>query len=312
MLTLYSKNNIKCMPITKLAPAKINLFLHITGKRPDGYHNLQTVFRLIDLYDTLTFSVSDKPIGDNLPVTLANADSITDNPADNLIVKASVALLAFVKNQQILSLDNIKNLPTIEINLDKKIPMGAGLGGGSSDCATTLMTLNELWQLHLNKQQLQEIGAKLGADVPIFIFGQDAIAEGIGEVLTFIKLPPQRFLLLKPAAHINTKLLFGNEQLKRDCPSFSHEFLQTHREQFVDNLSENFDNVFESVVTDLTGDVKIALDYLKNLATITHTTPRMTGSGSCVLLPLPADIKDDSLANWQNNAPCHSFIVNTL
>ncbi len=151
--------------LTQQSPAKINLFLHITGKRPDGYHNLQTVFRLIDLYDTLTFSHTDKTIGDNLPVTLSNAERVTDNPTDNLIIKAAIALLAFAKNHQILSDWQIAQLPIVDIHLDKHIPMGAGLGGGSSNCATALMTLNTLWQLGLSNEQLRLIGAKLGADV---------------------------------------------------------------------------------------------------------------------------------------------------
>lgn len=294
------------------APAKLNLFLHITGKRPDGYHNLQTVFRLIDLYDTLTFDVTDKTLGDNLPVTLTNADNITENPADNLIVKASVALLNFAKNNQRLTDEQIHQLPHIAIQLDKKIPMGAGLGGGSSDCATTLMALNEIWQLNLTNAQLRQIGASLGADVPIFIFGQDALAEGIGEILTPIHLPPQRFLLLKPNTHINTKLLFGSDNLQRNCPSFSHDFLQGHSEQFTDSLSDNFSNVFEPVVTALSTDVKQALDFLQSLATITETTPRLTGSGSCVFLPLAEGIEQNTLTTWQAEAPCASFLVNTL
>lgn len=297
--------------ITQYAPAKINLFLHITGKRPDGYHNLQTVFRLIDLYDTLTFENTYKPNLGQLPITLSNADTITDHPSDNLIVKASIALLDFVKVYQLLSEQQIHHLPIIHLSLDKQIPMGAGLGGGSSDCATTLMTLNQIWQLNLSNEQLQNIGAKLGADVPIFIFGQDAIAEGIGEILTPIDLAPQQFLLLKPNAHINTKLLFGNDKLKRDCPSFSHEFLQHYSGEFSDNLSQNFSNVFEPVVEDLSYDVKQALDYLKTLVPYNHATPRLTGSGSCVFLPILDRIDTATLDTWQKKAPCQSFIVHT-
>lgn len=297
-------------PITTHAPAKINLFLHITGRRTDGYHNLQTVFRRISLYDTLTFATTSQPIGDNLPVTLINAEAVTAQSSDNLIVKASLALLAFAK-KTIADLD-IHQLPIIDITLDKKIPMGAGLGGGSSDCATTLMTLNQLWQLGLSNAQLQAIGAKLGADVPIFIFGQDAIGEGIGEMLTPIELPPQRFLLLKPNAHINTKVLFGNAKLQRNCPSFSHDFLQQHSEQFTDNLSDNFSNVFEPVVRALSPQVDDALNFLQMLAQQTHTTPRMTGSGSCVFLPVPAHIDDRTLTAWQANARCQSYVVKTL
>lgn len=299
-------------PITQLSPAKINLFLHITGKRPDGYHDLQTVFRLIDLYDTLTFTMSGQPIGYNLPVNLSNAHAITDNPIDNLIVKASIALLDFAKNNQRLSESDIRNLPRIDIQLDKKIPMGAGLGGGSSNCATTLIALDKIWQLGFDNQQLQTIGVKLGADVPIFIFGKDAIAEGIGEILTPIELPPQRFLLLKPDSHINTRLLFSHEQLQRNCTKFSQDFLHNHREQFSDNLSKNFCNVFEPVVTALADDVKQALVFLQSIAQVTHTTPRLTGSGSGMFLPLPKEITDETVQQWQHQSPCASFMVQSL
>lgn len=300
-------------PATKYtvhAPAKINLFLHITGRRADGYHNLQTVFRRISLYDTLTFTPTSQPIADKLPVNLINAETVTAQSTDNLIVKASLALLDFVKKTA--SDFNINHLPIIDIALDKKIPMGAGLGGGSSDCATTLITLNQLWQLGLSNAQLQAIGATLGADVPIFIFGKDAIGEGIGEILTPIELPPQRFLLLKPNAHINTKVLFGNAKLQRNCPSFSHDFLQGHSEQFTDNLSNDFSNVFEPVVIDLSKDIKQAFDFLQAIAKITNTTPRLTGSGSCVFLPVGDNITDSQLSAWQQQSPCPTYVVKSL
>ncbi len=298
--------------IVQYAPAKLNLFLHITGKRPDGYHNLQTVFRLINLYDTLTFDITNKPNLGQLPIQLKNAETITEAVGDNLIVKASLAMLNFVKNQSLFSQSQIDNLPIVNIRLDKQIPMGAGLGGGSSDCATTLMMLNDIWQLNLSNQQIRDIGATLGADVPIFIFGQDAIAEGIGEILTPIDLLPQRFLLLKPNAHINTKVLFGNSELHRNCPIFSHTYLRQHTADFTDNLSIEFSNVFEPVVKTLSNEITNALDYLSELAKSTGTTPRLTGSGSCVFLPLPTSLGAKQLNQWQQQAPCQSWVVNSL
>ena len=298
--------------ITQQSPAKINLFLHITGKRPDGYHNLQTVFRLIDLCDTLTFSHTDKTIGDNLPVTLTNAEHVTDNPADNLIIKAAIALLAFAKNHQILSDSQIAQLPIVDIHLDKHIPMGAGLGGGSSNCATALMTLNTLWQLGLSNEQLRLIGAKLGADVPIFIFGKDAIAEGIGEILTPIDLPAQQFLLLKPDAHISTAELFAHPLLKRDCASLSHDYLQSHCHAFTNQLTDGFTNVFEPVVCALSADVNAAMNVLMTLAATTRTTPRMTGSGSCVLLPVPSDFDKNSIKHGLQSSPFQAYWMHTL
>ena len=182
-------------------PAKINLFLHITGKRADGYHNLQTVFRLIDLCDTLIASVSaaQRTIRQNTAaldvldfVSLSCDTPITDNIRSNLIIKAAAALLAHA--YQTLSPDQIATLPAINLHLSKRIPMGAGLGGGSSDCASALRLLNTIWQLQLSSPELQAIGAKLGADVPIFIFGQDAIAQGIGEPVSYthLTLPTNR------------------------------------------------------------------------------------------------------------------------
>lgn len=298
--------------ITQKSPAKINLFLHILGKRDDGYHNLQTVFRLINFYDTLTFTTNQCQINQQFPVNLINAHHITENPTDNLIIKASLALLNFVKQQSKFHQNVIEQLPIIDIHLDKKIPMGAGLGGGSSNCATTLMTLNNIWQLQLTQQELQQIGATLGADVPIFIFGQDAIAEGIGEILTPIQLAPQRLLLVTPNVHINTKQLFANEQLKRDCPSFSHAFLQENCEKFTDNLTDKFNNVFEPVVKSLSKDVDNILKKLQNFANITQTTPRMTGSGSCVFLPLPMSLTDSQIIDWQQQMDCPSYVVETI
>ncbi|WP_019520591.1 4-(cytidine 5'-diphospho)-2-C-methyl-D-erythritol kinase [Faucicola boevrei] len=319
--------NITHQPIHKLSPAKINLFLHITNKRDDGYHNLQSVFRLINLYDTLTFRQTSQQISanfspDNLPIDLSiqqqngSTQAITKNLSDNLIARASLALLEFARNQQKLSIEQISQLPMIDIQLNKKLPMGAGLGGGSSNCATTLTTLNELWQLHFSQHELIQIGASLGADVPIFVFGQDVIAEGIGERLTPIELPSQRLLLLMPNSHINTAQLFANADLKRDCPALPHAFLREHKADFTDRLSDNFGNVFEPIVTLLSQPVHQALQYLQGLASFTNTTPRMTGSGSCVFLPLPMQIKnqigEQTLIDWQKNTPCQSVIVDTL
>lgn len=298
--------------ITVQSPAKINLFLHITGKRADGYHNLQTVFRLIDMYDTLTFTITNQPNLGKLPIILTTNNAITDNPNDNLIMKAGLALLDFAKQQRNVDEGFIQQLSVIHIDLQKHIPMGAGLGGGSSNCATTLKQLNEIWQLNFSSEQLQQIGTKLGADVPIFIVGQDAIAEGIGEILTPIDLPKQRFLLVMPNVHINTKQLFDNKQLKRDCTPFTLDFLQKNVELFTDVLNENFYNVFQPVVTNLSPDINHYLQQLFNFAKITQTTPRMTGSGSCLFLPLPMTVEEQQIREWQTKIVCPSKVVMTL
>ena len=302
-------------------PAKINLFLHITGRRTDGYHNLQTVFRLIDLCDTLTASVSaaqrtrttqqDTATLDVLDLVRLTCDTpITDDIRSNLIIKAAAALLAHA--YQTLSPDQIATLPAINLHLSKRIPMGAGLGGGSSDCASALHLLNKIWQLKLSSMELQAIGVKLGADVPIFIFGQDAIAQGIGEQLTPIDLPPQRFLLLMPDDHINTARLFAHSDLRRNCPTLSLHDIDQRQADYLDHMNAPFGNVFEPVVSQLSQPVQTALNYLQVLSATTQTTARLTGSGGSVFLPLPKGIDNHTLQNWQQRAPCRAIVVHTL
>lgn len=312
--------------ITRLSPAKINLFLHITGKRADGYHNLQTVFRLLDWGDYLHFSIADKLIStiDNSVnnsrvdinslcgqlLTLAGADTITSSINDNLIFKAARALLAFV-----IQADRIpKQLSSVQITLDKHLPMGAGLGGGSSNAATTLMTLNEIWQLNFTQSELIKIGASIGADVPIFIFGQDAIAMGIGEELTAINLAEQQYLVLTPNAHVNTAKLFAHPQLQRDITVLSIETIQNQTNDYVQYLNTPYQNVFTPVVTSLAPAVDEALRYLQGLEKLALSTARMTGSGSAVFLPLDSSVTIDKalLAKWIKDAPCAGYMVGSL
>ena len=238
--------------ISRLSPAKINLFLHITGKRADGYHNLQTVFRLLDWGDYLHFLVADDAViqmADSEPnantlcqqlLVLAGAETITANIEDNLIFKAARALLAFAIQSDALP----KQLAQVTVTLDKHLPMGAGLGGGSSNAATTMLVLNELWQLNFTCDELIKIGAKVGADVPIFIFGQDAIAMGIGEELTAIDLPDQQYLVLTPDAHVNTATLFANPKLQRDITPLSIDTIKNQSNDYVQNLNTPYHNVF--------------------------------------------------------------------
>lgn len=308
--------------ITRLSPAKINLFLHITGKRADGYHNLQTVFRLLDwgdylhftLVDDAVFSIIDKTLdADKLchqRLTLSGADTITSSINDNLIFKAARALLAFA-----LQADRLpKQLARIQITLHKHLPMGAGLGGGSSNAATTLLTLNEIWELNFTQDELIKIGTTIGADVPIFIFGQDAIAMGIGEELTAIDLAEQQYLLLTPNAHVNTAKLFAHPQLQRDITALSIETIQNQSNDYAQHLNTPYHNVFTPVVTSLAPVVDEALRYLQGLESQALSTARMTGSGSAVFLPLDASIATDKslLAKWINNAPCAGYVVGNL
>lgn len=308
--------------ITRLSPAKINLFLHIIGKRADGYHNLQTVFRLLDWGDYLHFTFVDDAalcIIDKTfdaaklcrqLLTLSGADTITSSIDDNLIFKAARALLAFAIHANRLP----QQLAPVQITLDKHLPMGAGLGGGSSNAATTLLVLNEIWQLNLTQHELIRIGTSIGADVPIFIFGQDAIAMGIGEVLSAIDLPEQQYLVLTPNAHVNTAKLFAHPKLQRDIDALSIDIIKSQTNDYVQHLNSPYHNVFTPVVTSLAPAVDAALQYLQGLESQALGTARMTGSGSAVFLPLDASVIDDKalLAKWIADAPCAGYVVRNL
>lgn len=305
--------------LSLFSPAKINLFLHITGKRSDGYHDLQTVFRLLNWGDTLHFQVSDKLFNlqhdteyNPLPITLDTEVAVTTNLCDNLITKAALALIEAVKaNTQLF--EALDQLPVIDIKLDKVLPTGAGLGGGSSNAATTLLALNELWGLNLEQQTLLEIGRSVGADVPIFILGQDAIAEGIGEKLTPLSLPRQHYLLLNPEAHASTQALFAHPELRRDIPALNLSDIQDNSEGYLNRLYPPFSNVFEPVVTNLVPEVNQALTYLKKLETLTHSSARMTGTGSSVFLPVSEALTPEIQSYMTHNPPpCQALIVESL
>ncbi len=313
--------------ITRLSPAKINLFLHITGRRADGYHDLQTVFRLLDWGDYLHFlplGVVNVVTASNVNVdieqkaiklcaeliTLDGAGSITDNLADNLVIKAAQALLAKALLLQKLP----EQLLKVNIILDKQLPMGAGLGGGSSNAATTLLMLNELWQLAFTNEQLRTIGTKLGADVPVFIYGQDAIAMGIGEQLTPIDLPDQHYLLLTPNAHVNTAELFAHSSLQRDNDKLTPTTISTQSTHYTQTLIAPYRNVFTPVVVSLAPAVTEALSYLHDLESQALGSARMTGSGSAVFLPVDDSIvhKTTVIDGWIADAPCPAYLVSNL
>lgn len=315
--------------ITRLSPAKINLFLHIIGKRADGYHDLQTVFRLLNWGDYLHFSlaetvdtsqVSRDETSDAITnkvvaivkqlVTLVGADSITDNIEDNLIFKAATALICYIVTSKNLP----QHLPKVRIVLDKHLPMGAGLGGGSSNAATTLLALNELWHFNLTQSELIKIAVTIGADVPIFIFGQDAIAMGIGEQLTSIDLPDQHYLVLTPNAHVNTAKLFAHPKLRRDIDPLPIETIKSQSKDYAQSLNTPYENVFTPVVTSLAPTVEQALSYLQGLQAQALGSARMTGSGSTLFLPLDASVTADEvlLNQWIEDAPCSAYVVNNL
>ena len=236
--------------ITLPSPAKLNLFLHILDRREDGYHNLQTLFQILDIGDQLSFSVNKQP-EINIISDIKNI-----KPQDNLVFKAAYALKQATDCQW-----------GCDIQLDKKIPMGAGLGGGSSNAATALVGLNHLWQCNLSLDQLAKIGGKLGADIPVFIKGYTAFAEGIGDKLTPISLDEFYYLVVTPKINIPTEQIFCHSELTRNAPAIKIRALS----------EELYRNDCQSVVETLYPPVKQVLDWLQR-----YGNPLMTGTGASV------------------------------
>ena len=232
------------------APAKLNLMLHITGRRPDGYHELQTVFQLLDFCDQLAFEITDA-------ATIERVTGPAEVPPDaDLVVRAARAL------------QRATGSPLgARIHLKKRIPMGGGLGGGSSNAATTLLALNALWKTGLKIGDLAQIGVELGADVPIFVHGNSAWAEGVGDRLTPLALPARWFLVIHPGVSVATREVFQAPELTRNSP------LITIR----DFSGSGGRNDCEPVVRARFPAVAEALDWLTNFQ-----PARMTGTGSCI------------------------------
>ncbi|MGS1035025.1 4-(cytidine 5'-diphospho)-2-C-methyl-D-erythritol kinase [Burkholderia glumae] len=242
-----------------LAPAKLNLFLHITGRRPDGYHALQTVFQLLDWGDTLHYTRRDDGV-------VRRVTEVAGVPEDgDLVVRAARLLQAHTGTAL-----------GVDIEIDKVLPMGAGLGGGSSDAATTLLALNRLWELNLPRTELQALAVKLGADVPFFVFGKNAFAEGIGEALEQVELPTRWFLVVTPRVHVPTAEIFSDKSLTRDSkPIKITDFLaQQSSKGWPDSFGQND---MQAVVTKKYAEVAKAVEALYDL-----TPARMTGSGASV------------------------------
>jgi len=242
--------------MTKLvysAPAKLNLFLHVVGRRSDGYHLLQTVFRFLDFSDQVTLTIQDDgKIQLKTPILGVPAEK-------NLCIQAA----------QLLQKESGTSLG-VEIFLEKFIPMGGGLGGGSSDAATTLLALNRLWDLNWSKEKLMELGLSLGADIPVFIFGENAFAEGVGEKLKPIKLLPAWYLVLTPPVHVSTADIFASKELTRNT-------IPVRIPPFSVGLGHND---LESVVCLAYPEVARHLEWLRQLDRTTMVA--MTGSGACV------------------------------
>ena len=238
------------LPLIWPAPAKLNLLLHITSQRADGYHELQTVFQFLDYGDELRF----EPRTDS---KIQRVQDIEGVPAEeDLVVRAASALQQTCDDPQ-----------GVDIYLDKKLPMGAGLGGGSSDAATTLHALNQIWGCGLSHEELAEIGLKLGADVPVFVHGFSAFAEGIGEQLTPMELDQPWYLVITPNIHVSTAAIFSDLELTRDCPTIKIRGL----------ADSDWDNVCLPVVAKHYPEVAKALEILGQYA-----EARMSGTGASV------------------------------
>jgi len=239
------------------APAKLNLFLHIVGRRADGYHLLQTVFQLLDWGDTVRL----RPRDDDAIVRVSGLADVP--PEQDLAVRAAIELRRASGTTR-----------GVDIAIDKRIPAGGGLGGGSSDAATVLVALNALWKTGLSQDHLAQIGLTLGADVPVFVRGQSAWAEGIGEKLTPFELPPRHFVIVDPHVHVRTADLFRAPDLARDTPPLT-----------LSGYLSGIDtcNVFAPVVRARFPQVAAALDWLGG-----YGDARLSGSGGCVFAMLDA------------------------
>ena len=245
------------------APAKLNLFLHVVGRRPDGYHLLQSVFRLIDLGDALRFAPrTDGRIARAAPLAGVPEERDLCLRAARMLQEASGASLG------------------VEIAIEKRLPMGGGLGGGSSDAATVLLALNRLWRLEWPRERLQALGLELGADVPFFIHGRNAFVEGVGERLQALNLPPAWYLVVAPPASVPTAEIFAAPDLTRDTKAIK-----------MADFSAGWGagglfgrNDLEAVVCERYPAVARALAWLRQ-----HAEARMTGSGACVFAPFAAE-----------------------
>ncbi|EON91531.1 4-diphosphocytidyl-2-C-methyl-D-erythritol kinase [Marinobacter lipolyticus SM19] len=245
------------------SPAKLNLCLHIVGRRPDGYHELQTLFQFLDYGDDITFRPAEE---DNHDIHLEpSIPGVADK--ENLILRAA-RLLAGTQNQK---------LPGVILSVDKRLPMGGGLGGGSSNAATVLLGLNHYWQLGMTLDQLAELGLQLGADVPVFVRGHAAWGEGVGERLTPANPPENWFLVLKPACDINTGKIFSEQGLTRNTPRIKIA-------PAFEGDASRYRNDCEDVVRKLYPEVNQGLKWLSQFG-----PARLTGTGACIFGRFPTE-----------------------
>lgn len=246
------------------APAKLNLFLHVVGRRADGYHLLQTAFRLLDWGDSLDFGLRTDGV-----IRRVNDVPGVEEDAD-LVVRAARLLQA--RTGTALGAD---------VTVHKRLPMGGGIGGGSSDAATTLIALNRLWNTGLSRNALQGLGLQLGADVPVFVFGRDAFAEGVGEALQALDLPPAWYVVISPGVSVPTAEIFSAQDLTRNTPLI----------KMADFAASTTRNDLQPVACSRYPAVQDAIDWLSARA-----PAMMTGSGACVFAEVPSEAEADRIA----------------
>lgn len=259
------------------APAKLNLFLHVNGRRADGYHLLQTVFQLVDHGDMLDFTLRD----DTALRRVTELDGVPEE--SDLIIRAARLLQAEVRRRT-------GALPRgVDIAIRKILPMGGGLGGGSSDAATTLMALNALWRAGLSRQELMALGLPLGADIPFFIFGETAFAEGVGEDLQAVAAPECWYIVIEPGVQVPTPAIFSSERLTRDTPVIKITDFSSHLEN--QNDLQGFGrNDLQQVAIELFPPVAEAVEWLS-----AYGDARMTGSGACVFSAVATEEQADAV-----------------
>lgn len=237
------------------APAKLNLFLHITGRREDGYHWLQTVFQLLDYSDEITLEHRN----DGVIKRVKGLEHVPEE--SDLCIRA--AKLLQKETQSTFGVD---------LSIEKRLPIGGGIGGGSSDAATVLHGLNTLWGCDLNTSHLAKLGLQLGADVPVFVEGYSAWAEGVGESLTPITLDEKWFMVIHPNISVSTAEIFADKALTRDCETITiARFLEGNKKD------DSLDNVFEPIVRRMHPEIDKAIDWLSQFS-----LARLTGTGSCL------------------------------
>ncbi|WKV50981.1 MULTISPECIES: 4-(cytidine 5'-diphospho)-2-C-methyl-D-erythritol kinase [Dickeya] len=263
------------------SPAKLNLFLYITGRRPDGYHNLQTLFQFLDYGDTLTIT----PRQDQHIVLLTPLPGVPDE--QNLVVRAARQLQAYCQQA---------GLPFAgaDIAVDKRLPMGGGLGGGSSNAATVLVALNQLWRCQIPVDTLAALGLKLGADVPVFVHGHAAFAEGVGERLTPVSPPEKWYLVVHPGVSIPTPLIFADPDLTRDTPVRPLSQL----------LTQTFSNDCEAVARKRFREVEERLLWL-----LEYAPSRLTGTGACVFAEFDTESAARQVLNRAPEGLLHGFVA---